>query len=804
MMFDFANPPFDGTQTESESEDESRHDIQITSPSIRKYGSDGLLPLNPQPVERSESEMCLASVKFLTDLSDEDARDPSTHAHISEAVDYIMTFVDTVLLWERLAKGSFASIDGLFSPSFLVRLFSLRDVFRGLAANELAWSEGDITVICWADDLIVKLCACILHLATNGQMRDIHKISGIQSIKVMQDNEARRSATQLPVHFERLVDLLSSKNASPATARIALTVLYGVHVLREQYHDSRLAEIKLAIPYSGLIGYRPMDSNVSGLASSVSKHIAKYAAADSSPTTIYPSVLAEYAMVASLYVHCSLKINNPLDAPFVPHHEHILVNLINSILDHCSSEPTGGPSTGPLIMLLNDPGVMRWFWERWGDGSTSAASTALRLTREWVQRYGHHENEYHRTQFDILWATAPYSFQALLHIVGVPSIAPADPLSETAIIERVCDAYIQLAKGVEPENRRYNDIFAGACKKICPYILVPDNNEHTGNSRELIVAFLIAIGPDVLKVAYGNAAAVEFRWNNRGIVEQVLQTIAGMINSSSEGGPDVQVRWTERETLRMKHLLDVLVVFLHAKTCAASAIIASTTFMSALIPWASRQPDKRPVADATQWNLLRTSALMVLGLAYSHSRICCSVLTKRFPEFDLDAFVNTILDSDRLTLLEICGLARYIIATEEDRILDDPVTVLEMWSCIQDAMLSTLQRRFLGDEEAVSVAVSGTLCMSLLSILRSTGKQTKATILASPWTQTLRDELRRTLSRETPDDHTLGLCRQLESAGTAVIQMIGQSAELLTVEDSVRLVCAPVGGGWLHIVPMFV
>ena len=74
MMFDFANPPLDGTQTESESEDEVLHDIQRVSSEIREYEPNECSSPEPQRVERSGSEMCFASVKFLGDLSDEDGQ----------------------------------------------------------------------------------------------------------------------------------------------------------------------------------------------------------------------------------------------------------------------------------------------------------------------------------------------------------------------------------------------------------------------------------------------------------------------------------------------------------------------------------------------------------------------------------------------------------------------------------------------------------------------------------------------------------------------------------------------------------
>ena len=38
------------------------------------------------------------------------------------------------------------------------------------------------------------------------------------------------------------------------------------------------------------------------MASSVFKHIGKHGATNTSPATVYPSVMAEYAMEASLYI----------------------------------------------------------------------------------------------------------------------------------------------------------------------------------------------------------------------------------------------------------------------------------------------------------------------------------------------------------------------------------------------------------------------------------------------------------------------------------------------------------------------
>lgn len=45
---------------------------------------------------------------------------------------------------------------------------------------------------------------------------------------------------------------------------------------------------------------------------------------------------------------------------------------------------------------------------------------------------------------------------------------------------------------------------------------------------------------------------------------------------------------------------------------------------------------------------------MLVGLTCSHFRICCSAFTNRFPEFDLDGFVDAIIDDESDCLMETC------------------------------------------------------------------------------------------------------------------------------------------------------
>ncbi|KAG8720915.1 hypothetical protein FRC08_017317 [Ceratobasidium sp. 394] len=463
--------PLDGTQTDSqmstrEVEREGEVDLCDTSSPVPQDNT----PSAPLPGDESQrNEIIAAAIEFLTNLSTEEAKNHTVHHFIEEAVDYITTFMDELLSTPSISSDYEVCIASLLSTSFVIQLFQLRAVFRGLAAQARPRTSTSITVVSWADDLLVKLCACILHLATNGAMRDFNKRVGTRSIKSLQDNEARKAATQLPgcthvgspVKFTELPDALISKYSSPAMARMALTLLYGTTALQQRY--KMVAKQKAA------------QQNTAGLISVVSKCIIKYGASSSSPSSARPLTLVEYAILVSLYTHgtCS-DVNNT----FAPHTEHNIVGLVDLILDNRPSSPCPPVDNGlgSHSILTEDLSVVEWFWNRWGDGSTLLAATGLKLTRHWIQNYKSGVTNRDQACIEALMSCSPCSFQALLHLVepldAGAAVPPPPSLEEMKMVELVCEAYTTLANARQLGDLRYEQILAEACKRLCPYILV--------------------------------------------------------------------------------------------------------------------------------------------------------------------------------------------------------------------------------------------------------------------------------------------------------------------------------------------
>ncbi|QRV90817.1 hypothetical protein RhiJN_18835 [Ceratobasidium sp. AG-Ba] len=678
----------------------------------------------------------------------------------------------------------YACITEFLSPIFIDRLFQLRVVFREIAAREQP-QASNATIVCWVDDLIVKVCACILHLATNGAVQDFNRPTESRSIRALRVHETRRAATQLPVKFTELPDNLASKYSSPAMAKLALTILYGATVLRERYlpHDEPTKVLDI-----------PALTSVAG------NSIVKYGADLYSQSPTSSLTIIEYAILLSLYTWGA---NQEAKVSFAPHTELNTVNLVELVLGHVlsGSELLDHGVLGASTILIEDLSLVEWFWKRWGDGSTLLAATGLSLIRHWIGAYKQGISNRKNACIDVLLRSAPCSFQAILHLLPGPIEALSPTSNESPIVELVCEAFTTLAKTKRRGDLQYKLILSGACERLSAYMLSTDRNTRSLPIHGLFLEFLTSLDPSVIGAVGQNT---KFQHENKeyGLVEKgIVEEIEMLVTRTEPGSEDCTVSRSVVDAKRLKYMLDFLAVLVHHGAGAPSAVCLHLTFISKLVSWACKPLDKQAVFERSQWTMIRTTVLLLLGFAFANFKRCGSSID-RFPEHEQDGFLDIILDNEGGDLLQTCALARYMIVTEDARILDDPVTVLEIWSQIRDALFAALQRRFVTEEEALSVAVSGTLCASLVSILRGSGRQTRAILLASPWTQTLRAELERALARGG-DDFALGLCRQLEKPSAAFLHATEKDASGVGFEDSVHLVCVGMGG-WLQLVPMFV
>ncbi|KAG8749259.1 hypothetical protein FRC12_013499 [Ceratobasidium sp. 428] len=511
-MRNHQDAPHEETQTDSQLSVEVEGGIEL----VDLHDTPDSFPQNDTVSSMSldhsqRNEMFIAAVKFLSNLSTEEAKKHTVHDFIEEAVNYITVFMDELLSSPSAPLDRTECVASLLHPLFVNQLFQLRGVFRGIAAEERPGIGARVTIISWVDDFLVRLCACILHLATNGAMQDFNKRAGTESVRSLQNNEARKAATQLPTRFTELPGALTSKYSSPAMARMALTLLYGTTVLRQRYEpDAGQIETQL---------------NIVDLVSVVSTCITKYGVILDSPSPVYPLTFVEYAILGSLYTY-SVGLGG--GNSFVPHTEHNVVGLVDLILDNISarSYPPSNNS-GLSTILAEDLCLVEWFWNRWGDGSTSFAATGLRLTRHWIQHYNSGSVGRNEACIEVLLSHSPCSFQALLHLVEPVAegafIAPSPSPGDIAIVKIVCEAYTTLAMNRSPDDLQYEDILVQACKRLCPYILVLGMDEGAeAYIHKTLLSFIVSVGPAAIRAAYGDTQDLKSTPNPQGLVDKGL------------------------------------------------------------------------------------------------------------------------------------------------------------------------------------------------------------------------------------------------------------------------------------------
>jgi hypothetical protein len=131
--------------------------------------------------------------------------------------------------------------------SFLSILFSVRQAFQNPIHKLI---DAPSTVVCWLDVVLAKLGLFVLNVA--GGFSPSLQAPFLEYMRLHREEDAVRAAAQLPgicfldavIQFgficmssekwQSMVNTIASNNASPATKRLALRLLFAAYVMGPQ------------------------------------------------------------------------------------------------------------------------------------------------------------------------------------------------------------------------------------------------------------------------------------------------------------------------------------------------------------------------------------------------------------------------------------------------------------------------------------------------------------------------------------------------------------------------------------------
>ncbi|CDO72363.1 hypothetical protein BN946_scf184977.g60 [Trametes cinnabarina] len=136
------------------------------------------------------------------------------------------------------AIGIQPALSAILSESTLILLLEFRVLFRNIASRHVAASSAGVT-ICWVDVVLARLGQSIVCAA--GMFGDVKSEDANQpeALRAQKEDDMLRAAIQLPGKWRDVVGVIGSKYASPAAARLASTLAWGVYVMTEKLSGNR-------------------------------------------------------------------------------------------------------------------------------------------------------------------------------------------------------------------------------------------------------------------------------------------------------------------------------------------------------------------------------------------------------------------------------------------------------------------------------------------------------------------------------------------------------------------------------------
>ncbi|KAF5312842.1 hypothetical protein D9619_003142 [Psilocybe cf. subviscida] len=194
--------------------------------------------------EASTVEQALQEVRLLYSLGLDAVLEEPMLRVLQRSAGVLMKFVtampDLITSGNNL-EGTLFVFSALINSSFLGRLLRVRTIFRRLVAQSSGRPYHSTTVVIWVDELLWELSLVVPQIAAGFVTfeQDREELSRRpQSIREQIRNDGLRSVVQLPELWTDMHLVMGSSSFSPASKRVALSLLFGSYVMEQSLTGS--------------------------------------------------------------------------------------------------------------------------------------------------------------------------------------------------------------------------------------------------------------------------------------------------------------------------------------------------------------------------------------------------------------------------------------------------------------------------------------------------------------------------------------------------------------------------------------
>ncbi|EJD04176.1 uncharacterized protein FOMMEDRAFT_167416 [Fomitiporia mediterranea MF3/22] len=293
---------------------------------------------------------------------------------------------DILVFAEAVSRGRLhANLDahglGTVDPAFLCILLNIRKLIRKIA-SEPDHYQSDGTTVCLIDYFFASCMNLVTSVVSSRQGSGVHQSTTPSGFGTQNEEDNVLIACQLPQSWGHFPGLLQCGHASPASKRLALSILFFALVIRP--------DIGLCDPWNEAeIEPGLMIECLQGLLTEFMAQIQKLDLSGSD--SLAHSLRTAYAMTIVFFASAETEIRRREgESPvmhFRPHTSASLLELVNFVLLPSSQQRSDFFIIAELdiaqAILLQWGNAIPWAWQKWDDPRTINFDAAVRLTGNW-------------------------------------------------------------------------------------------------------------------------------------------------------------------------------------------------------------------------------------------------------------------------------------------------------------------------------------------------------------------------------------------------------------------------------------